>query len=158
MSRKTIVGLLSAAALAATAVAATSVLGADGGASPRPAYATVDVDLGRATPAAARPATKGKKKKPKLVYLQSPAPVTINPADPTAGGVGPNIDVRLTGCSKVVDGGVVPNRPDVFVQGNYVASAGEYHVLIGLEDQVDGAPNRTPFTITSHLICLKGVK
>ena len=81
MSRKWIGGLLTVAALAAAGVAATSVLGAeDGGDSPRPAYATVEVDLSEATPAAARPSSKPKKKKPKLTYLQSPAPVTINPA------------------------------------------------------------------------------
>ncbi len=156
MSRKWIGGLLAVAAIAAASVAATSVLGADGAGSPRPAYATVNVDLSDAAPAAARPTTKAKKKKPKLVYLQSPAPVTINPADAAAGGVGPFVDVRLTGCSKVVDGGVAPTRADVYQQGSYVASASEYHVLIGIDG--DHLADRTPFTITSHLICLKGVK
>ena len=63
----------------------------------------------------------GGKKKPKVVYLQSSAPVPINPADPAAGGVGPYVDVTLTGCSKVIDGGVVPSRLDVYSQGTYVA-------------------------------------
>jgi hypothetical protein len=160
MSRKWIGGLVAVAAVGAGALAASSVLGADGGGSPRPAYATVSVDLGKQAPAHARTSSKAppkKQKKPKLVYLQSPAPVTINPADATAGGVGPNIDVKLTGCSKVVDGGVVPSRVDVFVQGTYVKSNSEYHVLIGLRDQAPTS-DRTPFTITSNLTCLKGVK
>ena len=88
------------------------------------------------------------------MYLQSPSPVPINPADAPA-GVGPFIDVKLTGCSKVLDGGVVPSRDDVFVQGTYVKSASEYHVLIGIDDP---DVNRTPFTITSNLTCLKGTK
>jgi hypothetical protein len=160
MSRKWIGGLLAVAVLAGGAAAATSVLGADGAGSPRPAYATVDVDLSKATPQAARPSVQAKKKKknPKLVYLQSPAPVTINPADPAAGGVGPFVDVRLTGCSKVVEGGVVANRADVFVQGTSITNAGEYHVFIGLNPGSSTFADRTPFTITSHLTCLKGVK
>ena len=64
--------------------------------------------------------------------------------------------MKLTGCSKVIDGGVVPSRTDVYVQGTYVKSAGEYHVLIGLD--TDRTANRTPFTITSNLTCLKGTK
>ena len=152
MSRKWIGGLVAVAAVGAAALAASSVLGADGGGDPRPAYATVSVDLHQRAPATARPSAK-KPKKPKLVYLQSPAPVPINPALPPD-GVGPNVDVKLTGCSKVVDGGVVADNTGVFVQGTYVASKGEYHVLIGL------APGATaaPFNITSNLTCLKGVK
>ena len=135
----------------------------------RPAYATVSIDLSHGhaqAPSTARrtdgakkpePRHKPKKKKPKVVYLQSPSPVPINPADPTQGGVGPNIDIKLTGCSKVMEGGVVPSRPDVFVQGSFIKSSSEYHVLIGLENQPNN-PNSTPFTITSHLTCLKGVK
>ena len=100
---------------------------------------SVDLGQGHAkAPATARraepPKHKPKKKKPKVVYLQSPSPVTINPADPTQGGVGPYIDIKLTGCSKVMDGGVVPSRPDVFVQGSYIKSSSEYHVLIGLDE------------------------
>jgi hypothetical protein len=159
MSRKWIGGLVAVAAIGATALAASSVLGAGGSGDPRPAYATVHVDLSKQAPAAARRSAdaKGKKKpkKPKVVYLQSPSPQPINPADAPA-GVGPFIDVKLTGCSKVLDGGVVPSRTDVFVQGTYVKSAGEYHVLIGLDDA--GLQNRTPFTITSNLTCIKGTK
>ena len=57
----------------------------------------------------------------------------------------------------MVDGGVVPKGTnDVFVQGTYVRSPREYHVLIGLDDGALDA--RAPFTITSNLTCLKGVK
>ena len=166
MSRKWIGGLVAVAAIGAGAFAASSVLGADSSGPVRPAYATVSVDLshgGAQAPATARraasakrPQHKPKKKKPKVVYLQSPSPVTINPADPSVGGIGPNIDINLRGCSKVMEGGVVPSRPDVFVQGSFIKSSTEYHVLIGLKDQAPG--DRTPFTITSHLTCLKGVK
>jgi hypothetical protein len=156
MSRKWIGGLVAVAAIGATTLAASSVLGAGGGGDPRPAYATVHVDLSKQAPATARrnaDANKKKPKKPKLVYLQSPTPVPINPAPPPA-GVGPNIDVKLTGCAKVLDGGVVPSRTDVFVQGTYVKSNSEYHVLIG----ITGPDKTTPFTITSNLTCLKGTK
>ena len=162
MSRKWIGGLVAVAAIGAGALAASSVLGADGAGDPRPAYATVSVDLSKAAPATARRSADAKDdkkaKKPKVVYLQSPTPEPINPADPVPGttGVGPNIDVKLTGCSKVIDGGVVPSRTDVFVQGTYVKSASEYHVLIGLKDQNPG--DRAPFTITSNLTCIKGTK
>ena len=117
------------------------------------------VDLSKQAPAAARPSAdaqgKKKPKKPKVVYLQSPSPQPINPADAPV-GLGPFIDVKLTGCSKVIDGGVVPSRTDVFVQGTYVKSASEYHVLIGIDDR--HIQSRTPFTITSNLTCLKGTK
>jgi len=157
MSRKWIGGLVAVAAIGATALAASSVLGAGGGADPRPAYATVHVDLSQRAPAAARPSADAKKKpkKPKVVYLQSPSSQPINPADPPA-GLGPFIDVKLTGCSKVIDGGVVPSRTDVFVQGTYVKNKGEYHVLIGIDPE--HLDNRTPFTITSNLTCIKGTK
>jgi hypothetical protein len=159
MSRKWIGGLVAVAAIGATALAASSVLGAGGGADPRPAYATVHVDLSQQAPATARASAdaRGKKKpkKPKVVYLQSPSPQPINPADPPV-GLGPFIDVKLTGCSKVIDGGVVPSRTDVFVQGTYVKSASEYHVLIGID--ADHTTDRAPFTITSNLTCLKGTK
>ena len=169
MSRKWIGGFVAVAAIGAGAFAASSVLGADSSGPVRPAYATVSVDLSQGhaqAPATARRAASAKKpqhkpkkkKKPKVVYLQSPSPVTINPADPTQGGVGPNIDIKLTGCSKVMEGGVVPSRPDVFVQGSFIKSSSEYHVLIVLENQANGQAVPTPFTITSHLTCLKGVK
>ena len=126
------------------------MLGAGGAGAVRPAYATVSVDLGQghakapATARRAEPQHKPKKKKPKVVYLQSPSPVTINPADPSQGGVGPNIDIKLTGCSKVMEGGVVPSRPDVFVQGSFIKSSSEYHVLIGLENQAQVTPSPHP--------------
>jgi hypothetical protein len=149
------IGLVAVLAIGATALAVAS---GDRGNSPRPAYATVTVDLGHAQRTAARQrgGLGSTTKKPRVVYLQGGTPVTINPADQAAGGVGPDIDVKLTGCSKVIDGGVVPSRLDVFVQGNYVKSPGEYHVLIGIDP--DRLADRTPFTITSNLTCLKGVK
>lgn len=155
MSRKWITGLATLTAVGALGVAASSVLGTGAGA--RPDYATVTVDLGAgAVSAKPKAGIGGSAKKPKLTYLQSSAPSPINPADVSAGGVGPYIDVKLTGCSKVIDGGVVPSRLDVYVQGTYVASPSEYHVLIGLDKE--SLIDRTPFTITSNLTCLKGVK
>jgi ABC-type transport system substrate-binding protein len=156
MSRKWIAGLVALAAVGGTAVAATAALST--GADTRPPTATVTVDLSDER-ANARPKGGiggGSTKKPRLVYLQSSTPETINPADPAAGGVGPYIDVKLTGCAKVIDGGVVPSRFDVYQQGSYVKSPSEYHVLISLDNEALG--NRTPFTITSNLTCLKGVK
>jgi hypothetical protein len=166
MSRKWIGGLVAVAAIGAGAFAAGSVLGAGGAGAVRPAYATVTVDLSQGhakapvTARRAEPQHKPRKKKPKVVYLQSPSPVTINPADPSQGGIGPNIDINLRGCSKVMEGGVVPSRPDVFVQGSFIKSSRQYHVLIGLDGQNGSTDtfDTTPFTITSHLTCLKGVK
>jgi hypothetical protein len=154
MSKKLIGVVAAIAAVGGTALATAAVV--DGGDGPRPDYATVTVDLGASGERAAKPKGGIGPKKPKLIYLQSATPVSINPADATAGGVGPYVDVKLTGCSKVVDGGVVPSSVDVFVQGSYVAAPGEYHVLIGLDDGALAA--RTPFTITSSLTCLKGAK
>jgi hypothetical protein len=157
MSRK-LIGLAVVAAIAGGAALATASVGG-GDSAARPDYATVSVDLSQS---ASREATAqrglavGKKKKPRLVYLQSPGPTTINPADPSAGGVGPYVDVKLTGCAKVIDGGVVSSRLDVYQQGSYVQSNAEYHVLIGIDATNLG--DRTPFTITSNLTCLKGVK
>ena len=160
MSRKWIGGLLTVAALAAAGVAATSVLGAeDGGDSPRPAYATVEVDLSEATPAAARPSSKPKKKKPKLTYLQSPAPVTINPAPTRRPAASARTSTwRSPAARRSSTAASCRAAADVFVQGSYVANASEYHVLIGLDDPSAIRATRTPFTINSHLICLKGVK
>ncbi len=157
MSRKWIAGLVALAAVAGTAIGVGSALGT--GAAARPPTATVAVDLGGAAAnARAKGGVAATTKKPKVVYLQSSTPTTINPADPAAGGVGPYIDVKLTGCSKVIDGGVVPSRTDVYQQGTYVKSPSEYHVLINLDQESIAAGNRTPFTITSNLTCLKGVK
>jgi type 1 fimbria pilin len=155
MNRKLIAGLVGLAAVAGTAFAAASAFST--GAETRPPTATVSVDLSGAR-ANAHPKGQigGTTKKPKVVYLQSSAPTQINPADPAAGGVGPYIDIKLTGCSKVIDGGVVPSRFDVYQQGTYVKSPSEYHVLINLDNE--SLANRAPFTITSNLTCLKGVK
>ena len=160
MSRKWIGVAVATAVVGGTALAAASVGGDDSG--PRPAYATVTVDLGEGDEVNARPkgigggGGGGTAKKPQLVYLQSSTPVTINPADPAAGGVGAFIDVKLTGCKKVIDGGVVPSRFDVYSQGTYVANPAEYHALIAIDKESLG--DRTPFTITSNLTCLKNVK
>jgi ABC-type transport system substrate-binding protein len=155
MSRKWIGGIVALAAVAGGAFAATSAFSTDAGI--RPPTATVTVDLSRATAKAAAP---GATKKPRLVYLSSSTPTTINPADPAAGGIGPYVDVALTGCSKVIDGGVVPSRFDVYQQGTYIKhpknAPAEYHVLINLDN--DSLANRTPFTIDTNLTCLKGVK
>ena len=126
------------------------ICSAAGGSAPtRPGLRDRDVDLGQQAPAprAASADAGGRSQKPKVVYLQSRAPLPINPADPAAGGVGPYIDVKLTGCSKVIDGGVVPSRTDVFVQGTYVKSPSEYHVLIGHRR---GKPRR-PRPVHGHL-------
>lgn len=158
MSRKWIAAVAAVVAVGGMGLAASAVLGTGAGA--RPAYATVSVDLGDEAVAAKRKAAAGgsskKAKKAKVTYLQSTSPAPINPGDPGVGGVGPFVDVRLTGCSKVIDGGVVPSRLDVYVQGTYVKSPGEYHVLIGIDE--DNLGDRTPFTITSNLTCLKGTK
>jgi hypothetical protein len=151
MRRKWIAGVVALAAIGSTAAVATSVFGSGAEPPSRPDYATVAVDLGGSQPALARRGSK-----PKVRYLRSPTPAQINPADPAVGGVGPYIDVKLTGCAKVIDGGVFPSSTDVNVQGSYVQSAREYHVLIGLDDQA--LSTRAPFTITSNLTCLKGVK
>jgi hypothetical protein len=151
MSRKWIAALVALAAGAGGAVAATSAFSTQ--TDTRPPVATVTVDLGKAQRDVSARATK---KKPRVVYLQSSTPKTINPADPAAGGIGPYIDVKLTGCAKVLDGGVNPSRFDVYQQGNYIKSPSEYHVLLALDNEALG--NRTPFTITSSLTCLKGVK
>ena len=151
MSRKWIAALVALAAVAGGTVAATSAFST--GTNARPPTATVTVDLSKAQREVDARATK---KKPRIVYLQSSTPKTINPADPAAGGIGPYIDVKLTGCAKVVDGGVNPSRFDVYLQGSYVKTPSEYHVLLALDNEALG--NRTPFTITSNLTCLKGVK
>lgn len=153
MRRKWIAGVVALAAIGGTAAAATSVLGNGADAPSRPDYATVAVDLSDSQPALAR---KARGSKPKVVYLKSSSGMSINPADPAAGGVGPFIDVELRGCSKVIDGGVFPDSTDVYVQGSYVESPSKYHVLIGLDDAAQAAP--ATFTISSNLTCLKGAK
>ena len=159
MSRKWIAGLVALAAVAGTAIGVAAALGT--GASTRPPTATVTVDLsGEHANARSTGKAGGTAKKPKVVYLESSTPTTINPAEASAGGVGPFIDVKLTGCTKVIDGGVVPSRFDVYQQGTYIAhpkdGPAEYHVLIAVDNETKG--DTTPFTITSSLTCLKGVK
>ncbi len=135
-----------ALAAVAAAFAAGAVFG--GGTPSRPAYATVDVRLERVAGAAglsAKPA-----KKPKVVYLQGQESIDVD-------STGPNIDVRLSGCpgsSRVIDGGVFPDNTNVFQQGTYAPTSKEYHVLIGFDDLALQAD----FQLSSHLICLKGVK
>jgi hypothetical protein len=156
MSRKWIASIAVLAIAGATTVAASSVLGE--GASARPSYATVTVDVGAQAVAARPKATAGGSGGPRMVYLESSAPTTINPADPAAGGLGPYVDVRLKGCSKVLSGGVVPLSTDVYIQGSYVESPSKFHVLLGLDDAATLANPRLPFQINTNLTCLKGVK
>jgi hypothetical protein len=155
MSRKWISGLVGLVAVAGTALAATSAFSTD--TQSRPEYTPVTVDL---SDARAKGGVSGTKKKPKVVYLRSAAPTTINPAEPAVGttGVGAYIDVKLSGCSKVIDGGVAPRSTDVYVQGSYIKSPSEFHVLIGLDDAAAAASPRATFLIDTHLTCLKGVK
>ena len=47
---------------------------------------------------------------------------------------------------------------NVYLQGSYVKNPKQYHVLIALDDAAAAASPRAPFTITSNLTCLKGVK
>ena len=156
MSRKWIAGLVALVAVAGTAIGVAAALGT--GASTRPPTATVTIDLsGERANARAKGGAGATAKQPKLVYLESSTPTTINPAPAEAGGVGPYVDVKLTGCAKVIDGGVVPvNRFDVYQQGTYVKSPGEYHVLIAVDHET-AATDTTPFQVTSSLTCLKGV-
>jgi hypothetical protein len=155
MSRK-LIGLAVVAAVAGGTALATASVGGGGDSEDRWTTVTIDLSQNADRKATSQRGLAGSKKKPRLVYLQG-QPTEINPADPSAGGFGPNIDVKLTGCSKVVEGGVVvTNRLDVYVQGSYVRSKGEYHVRIALDQ--NNLADRTPFTITSNLTCLKGVK
>ena len=155
MRGKWIAGAVALAAIGGTAAATTSVFGSESEAPSRPGYARLTVDLSDSHVALARRGGGGGGK-PKVVYLKTSAPTTINPADPAAGGVGPYVDLTLKGCKKVVDGGVFPDSTDVYIQGSYVESPSKYHVLIGLDDEA--LATRTPFSITSNLTCLKGVK
>ena len=129
MSRKWIGGLVAVAAIGAGAFAASSVLGADSAGPVRPAYATVTVDLSQGHAQAPAPLggrIAGEHKPEEEAEDRLPAePVADDdqPRRPDPGGVGPNIDIKLTGCSKVMDGGVVPSRPDVFIQGSFIKSS-----------------------------------
>ena len=153
MSRKWIAALVALAAVASTALAAASAFSTD--TQSRPDYTRVTVDL---SDARAKGGVSGTTKKPKVVYLESSVPTSINPAPLAAGGFGPYIDLTLKGCSKVVDGGVFPRSTDVYLQGSYIESPSKYHVLIGLDDAANTDPPHPPFQVDTNLTCLKGVK
>ena len=145
---------LTAAAAIGFALASTSSTASE--TPPDYTHLTIDLSGATRTKALAKPAP-GSPKKAEVVYLQGSA-TTIDPSDPPV-GLSPFVDVKLTGCSKVIDGGVVPkNTTDLFIQGSYVKNSKQYHVLIALDDGAASAPTPTPFTITSNLTCLKGVK
>jgi hypothetical protein len=130
--------------VAGVAVAATSVLGSDDHPA---AYGKLTIHLKK------RAGHGSTGSKPQVVYLKSGE----TQVDPVAIGT-PYLDIKLTGCRKVVDGGILTQNHDIYVQGSYVASPGEYHVRIGFDDGAVAAGQVQPFTITSHLTCLKGVK
>jgi len=149
-SRKWLAGVVVLAAIGAGAVTASAVIGS--GSSPRPSYAQVDV---RMDASSAPASTRAKAKKPKVLYLTG-GPSTVDTA-----ATGPYVDVRLFSCpgtSRVIGGGVVPSNTNVFQQGTYTPNSSEYHVLLGYDDEAINAGGATSFTITSHLICLKGAK
>ena len=59
--------------------------------------------------------------------------------------------LRLTSKRKVPKGGIEASDLSIDVQGSYISeNRREYHVLIEDEDEVLG-----PFTLASHLTCLK---
>jgi hypothetical protein len=145
MRRKWIVaGAAALAAVAGTAVMATSVFG--GGSQARTDVAVVDVKMqSPASPASLR-ARKGKK--PTVIYL-SGEPSTVDSAV-----LGANMDIRLFSCpasARAIEGGIAASDLSVDVQGSYISeNRREYHVLIQDEDAAG------PFTLISHLTCLKG--
>lgn len=147
-SRRKITGLVALAVIGAGAVAASAVIGS--GSSPRPDYAQVDVKMD-ASSAPGSPRRARAVKKPEVLYL-SGATSTVDTAV-----TGPNIDIRLFSCpgkSRVIGGGVQPSNTNVYMQGSSIPNSREYHVLLGFTDPAAAVP----FTITSHLICLKGAK
>jgi hypothetical protein len=155
--RRNLIAGLAAAAVAATALGATVVFGADSSAGGRAALHSVDVAMGpsgRAAPERTLAAKAKKKKKPKVVYLGGSG--TINTAT-----TGPFIDFGLDApknlCPRVIDGGIRLDDTRFYQQGSYV-EGGEYHVLVGLGETA--AQNATPVSsgYTTHLVCLKGVK
>jgi hypothetical protein len=156
MSRKWIAGLVALVGVAGMGFAAGAALS---GTESKPHYTplTIDLSKGERTTARAK-AGPGGAAKPKLVYLASSTPTTINTAEPAEGGFGAYIDLRLRGCSKVIDGGVLPHSSDVYVQGSYVQSPGKYHVLIGLDDAAAAASPRPTFQVDTNLTCLENVK
>ena len=136
--------LATVGAVAVVAIGATNVLGSD---EHTPTYGKLSFDLSKDR---VHHASSGSK--PKVVYLKS-GETTV---DPVAIGT-PYLDIKLTGCRKVVDGGILTQDHDIYVQGSYVANPGEYHVRIGFDDNAVAAGVHA-FTITSHLTCMKGVK
>ena len=150
-SRKWLGGVVVLTAIGVGAVTANAVIGS--GSSPRPSDAQVDVRMDASSaPAATR---RAKATKPKVVYL------TGDPSTVDTAATGPYVDVRLFSCpgtSRVIGGGVVPSNTNVFQQGSYTPNAREYHVLLGYDDETINAGGATSFTITSHLICLKGAR
>jgi hypothetical protein len=156
MSRKWIAGLVALAGVAAMGFAAGSALsGTDDGRT----YTPLAIDLSKGERVSARAnAGTGGTRKPKLTYLASSTPTTINTAEPAEGGFGAYIDLRLRGCSKVIDGGVFPHSSDVYVQGSYIQSPSKYHVLIGLDDAAAAASPRPTIQVDTNLTCLGGVK
>jgi hypothetical protein len=151
-----------AAVIAVVAVAATSVLGA-GDDAPRWGKLTIDLSKdaqGKRAPnhggggggnAGGGGPSQTHTTQPKVVYLKSGATVI----DPVAIGTS-YLDIKLKGCQKVIEGGIATQDQDIFVQGSDVEPPGVYHVRIGFDDSAASTPH--PFTITSHLTCLKGVK
>ena len=95
-----------AGATAAIAVAATSVLGSDEGS---PVYGKVSIDL---SDSKAKPPPNNTTK-PQVVYLKSGE----TSVDPIAIGT-PYLDIKLTGCRKVIDGGILPERAHFVDDGN----------------------------------------
>jgi hypothetical protein len=156
MSRKWIAGLVALVAVAAMGFAAGAALsGTDDGRT----YTPLTIDLSKGKKVAARAkAGPGATSKPKLTYLSSSTPTTINTAEPADGGFGAYVDLRLRGCDKVIDGGVFPHSSDVYVQGSYIQSPSKYHVLIGLDDAAAAASPRPTIQVDTNLTCLGGVK
>jgi hypothetical protein len=149
--------MAAAVVIAVVAVAATSVLGA-GDDEPRWGKLTFDLSKdahGKRAPDHGGGGGGGGPQthtgKPKVVYLKSGATVI----DPAAIGTS-YLDITLKGCRKVIEGGIATQDQDIFVQGSDVEPPGIYHVRIGFDDSAASTPH--PFTITSHLTCLKGVK
>jgi hypothetical protein len=156
MSRKWIAGLVALVGVAGMGFAAGAALS---GTDDERHYTPLTIDLSKGEKVSARAkATPGGGGKPKLTYLASSTPTTINTAEPAAGGFGAFIDLRLRGCSKVIDGGVFPHSSDVYVQGSYIQSPSKYHVLIGLDDAAAAASPRPTIQVDTNLTCLEGVK
>jgi hypothetical protein len=148
VSFKRAVGLAAVLVAAGAGIAAGAVAGGTDRAS-LPDYATVGV---RPEPiAGAAGLSAAKAKKARVVYLQAErSPVDVD-------STGPYVDIRIASCpgsSRVIGGGVVAASTDVYEQGSYFEAPDAYHVRLGFDDEATPAD----FEITSHLICLKGVK